>query len=235
MDDSLSQDDVVNALWSAYKKTPQYSQGLTKAIPAHNSLVEKQESMGLTSIYVSLIKRLNSSRNAKDELRGRRVSEWLAEWKQMHRMLFAWVLKDRGKWRRKNVRFGYPGEEDLYHIPDWQDVPREIGSLAMLVNELISTDYANNEEKYSVLAQIHYQFIRIHPFGDGNGRIARAVTDQLSIFFGFPPAMAGYPRHDNKKREYYHRAIRSCVDDPGCSELARWIAGYIEQQLQILA
>lgn len=235
MDVALSQDDVVKALWFAYEKTPQYKKGLNKAISAHNPLVEEQEKLGLKSIYKLFIDELNSTRNAKLALRNRRVGDWLNEWKKMQEMLFHHILKDCGEFRKKDLRFGNPGDEDLHHIPHYQDVPREMNFLATTINDLISRDYSTSEEKYHILAQIHYQFIRIHPFVDGNGRIARALTDQLAIYFGFPPAMAGYPRHDIHTREHYHEAIMACVEDPNYNELSLWIRGYIEEQLKLIA
>lgn len=235
MDIPLSQEDAVTPFWLAYKKTPEYKRGLIKAIPAHHPLVEKQEREGLQSIYTQFIKSLSSTQNAKAELKSRSVGTWLNEWKNMQKMLFMHILKDCGNWRKKDVRFGSPGDEEVYHIPSHRDVPREMTALANTVCQLVNKDLLANEDKYRDLAQVHYQFIRIHPFVDGNGRIARVLTDQLAIFFGLPPAMAGYPRHDDKRRLHYHKAIRACVDDPSCGDLALWIAGYIEEQLKLLA
>ena len=235
MDVPLSEDDVVSSLWFAYRKTSEYRSGLVKAILAHHPLVERQEKDGLRAIYTSFIETLNSTKNARFELKNRTIGEWLKEWENMHKLLFRHILKDCGDWRKIEVRFGAPGDEDLYHIPSSRKIPQEISALASMISELISKEYLNNQDKYTVLAKIHYQFIRIHPFADGNGRIARAITDQLSIYFGLPTAMAGYPRHDEGTRKHYHEAIRSCVEDPICSRLALWISGYIEEQLRRLA
>ena len=150
-------------------------------------------------------------------------------------MLFGHILKKSGDWRDKEILFGDLGDEELYKIPFPKDVPREISLLASEVTSLLKRSYGNLGDRYATLAYIHYQFIRIHPFNDGNGRIARAITDQLSIYFGLPPAMAGYPRHDDKRREGYHHAIKSCIVDPTCSELADWISSYIKKQLENLA
>lgn len=127
------------------------------------------------------------------------------------------------------------GDEEIYHIPKWREVPREMQSLAQDIRKTLSEKINSDQERFHNLARIHYLFIRIHPFDDGNGRIARAVTDQLSIFYGFPPAMAGYPRHDSRRRDSYHRAIKSCATDTTCHDLSVWIQGYIESQLKNLA
>ncbi|SDA90988.1 Fic/DOC family protein [Algoriphagus alkaliphilus] len=36
-------------------------------------------------------------------------------------------------------------------------------------------------------AEFHYKFIRIHPFDDGNGRMARILMNFILIHFGYPP------------------------------------------------
>lgn len=235
MDIALVQDSVIKTLWLAYKKTSDYKSGSDKAIPAHHLLVEEQEKLGLKSIYKLFIEELSSTKNAGLELKNKNVGSWLSEWKKMHETLFRHILKDCGHIRKEDIRFGSPGDEDLYHIPLHLNVPREMSSFATTINSLIAENHSTNEGKYRVLAQIHYQFIRIHPFADGNGRIARALTDQLAIYFGFPPAIAGYPRHDKEARKHYHKAIKSCIEDRSCNELAYWISGYIEEQLKLIA
>jgi Fic family protein len=38
-------------------------------------------------------------------------------------------------------------------------------------------------------AEFHYKFIRIHPFDDGNGRVARILMNFILMQYGFPPAI----------------------------------------------
>ncbi len=235
MDQALTREQVDHYLWTSYTKTIEYKKGMLAAIPANHRLVETQERLDLKSIYQKFIGILSGATSFRDSLKNRNPTDWLCEWKEMHKLLFEHVLVDRGVWRRVDVRFGDVGDEELYKIPKFQLVPQKIANLAERVTSLISIESLTTKEKYEVLAQIHYEFIRIHPFSDGNGRIARAVTDQLSIYFGFPPAMGGYPRHDPKNRKAYHKAIYSCINDPSCELLSQWIGSYIEKQLQTLA
>lgn len=236
MNKAYLKEDVITALWNAYKKTPEYKIGLKKAISEDHLLVRKQEKEGLKAIYATFVKSLLSYNNQKDELIKRNASDWLTEWKSMHKLLYGHILRDDlcGTWRKEDVRFGSPGDEDLHNIPQAVIVPNEISFLAEHMRNFLLQDI-NKKNPYKVLAQFHYQFIRIHPFSDGNGRIARAVTDQLAIYFGYPPAMGGYPSHDKKKREAYHKAIFACINDRECSDLAAWIASYIDKQIQTLA
>lgn len=235
MEVAVLQEETLPQLWNAYKKTPAYKSGMTKAIPPHYKLVIKREKEGLTTIYKEFVSRLLEYRSIKDELRNRQPQDWLAEWKQMHSKLFEHIFRQCGNWRKKEIRFGNPGDEELHKIPKIGTLHQEIAKLADDMHYYLSKDHTTDEEKYKTLAKIHYQFIRIHPFNDGNGRIARALTDQLAIYFGFPVAMGGFPRHDSKRREAYHKAIRACVDDPECQDLAYWIKSYIYIQLNMLA
>lgn len=234
MDIALAQEDVVKELWQAYKKIKDYKDS-PAAISPHHPVVENQERRGLETIILSFIRKLQTDRNIIDDFTNRTIGEWLEEWKTMHKMLFQTILCECGNWRTNEVRFGDWGDEELYRIPDRYHVVKELSALASTMSDLISQEYNNNEERYRALAYVHYQFVRIHPFLDGNGRIARVITDQLSVFLGLPPAMGGYPRHDVKRRESYHKAIRACVDDPTCTQLSQWIGGYISEQLNTLA
>lgn len=235
MDIPLLRDQVIDQLWLAYKKTSEYENGQTKAIPTHHGLVEKQEKTGLREIYIHFVSILEKGTSLKKELKERTIGQWLSEWKKMHESLFRHVLKKNGEWREIFVRFGSPGDEDLHHVPLPKDINREISQLAKTISQFLNEEELSVDDKFRKLAIIHYQFIRIHPFPDGNGRIARALTDQLAIFFGFPVAMGGYPRRDNKRRLAYHHAINSCINDPSCTELAMWIRSYVDRQLQQLA
>jgi hypothetical protein len=52
--------------------------------------------------------------------------------------------------------------------------------------------FINDEDFYSAdylvkMALIHYQFESIHPFYDGNGRIARLISNLPCLKAGYPP------------------------------------------------
>jgi fido (protein-threonine AMPylation protein) len=50
-----------------------------------------------------------------------------------------------------------------------------------------------------IAAWFHYKFIRIHPFDDGNGRLARMLMNLVLMKYGFPPAII----KTEKKQEYF--------------------------------
>ena len=235
MDISLSQGEVVKQLWNQYKRTPDYKK-FPKGILPHNIIVEDREQDGLRIVVTYfLTKKLQDHRNYNKDLRGRNVSEWLKEWKEMHGVLFENVLRDCGDFRKKDVTFGDPNDHDRYKIPHHQFVVKEISELGDYIKEGVNRKVEGLEDVFRFLAKVHYKFIRIHPFMDGNGRISRVLTDQLSTYYGLPPATAGYPRHNPKRRENYHISIRDCIEDSECVSLSEWIKTYVLEQLDKLA
>jgi Fic family protein len=46
-------------------------------------------------------------------------------------------------------------------------------------------------------AEFHYRFVRIHPFDDGNGRLARLLMNFVLMKYGFPPVIIKNEDKDN--------------------------------------
>lgn len=95
-----------------------------------------------------------------------------------------------GKFREYGVRVG------SYRAPDWQDVTK-------LMNALIAFIEKNgkmNAVEFS--ARAHCRFEKIHPFGDGNGRIGRLLMNHLLWHAGYPMLII-----EKKKRQAYYRAL----------------------------
>lgn len=54
-------------------------------------------------------------------------------------------------------------------------------------------------------AKTHYELVRIHPFTDGNGRVARILMNLILMAKGFPPTVI----KNEKKSEYYDSLERA--------------------------
>ena len=70
--------------------------------------------------------------------------------------------------------------------PSWTEVPALMRDWLMQAQALRSEDGAMLAE---LLAALHAQFERIHPFLDGNGRAGRLVLNLLLVRLGIPPAI----------------------------------------------
>ena len=72
----------------------------------------------------------------------------------------------------------------------------------------------------------HYEFVRIHPFVDGNGRTARALATLILVTRGFDIkrffTLDDY--YDSDRRQYY-AALKSI--DPKTIETTQWLEYFI--------
>jgi Fic family protein len=54
-------------------------------------------------------------------------------------------------------------------------------------NELINDNILNEDANmFEIAAKISYNFVRIHPFRDFNGRLSRIIMNMILIIFGSP-------------------------------------------------
>jgi cell filamentation protein len=71
------------------------------------------------------------------------------------------------------------------------------------------------------LAEVHAEFIVIHPFREGNGRMGRWITELMALQTGFPAPDHGFAgaRGPELRHEYY-AAMRSALVRADYSALA---------------
>lgn len=226
--------EVVTNLWDEYKKTSEYKRDTEPivAISQDHPIIIRREEEGLHRIVDSLESELSNSKILYlKKLQGRVPSEWLSEWLTYHRVLFERVLTSCGCFRRKDVWFDtIEASEKDYKIPSYRLVPSRLSDLAGNVTRLINEQDGSLKAKLKIMAIIHFEFIRIHPFADGNGRLGRMIIDQLCLAFSLPTVMGGYPRANLKQRRAYHEAIKDSCYDPDCTRLTTWIQGKLEEK-----
>lgn len=73
---------------------------------------------------------------------------------------------------------------DKKYFPDFNKVPRLLDEYVKNVNERI--DNATNTEVLKLSADVHYNFVNIHPFGDGNGRTSRLLMNYIQLYHNEP-------------------------------------------------
>ena len=109
-----------------------------------------------------------------------------------HKNVFGDTKPDiAGKFRDYLVRVG------SHLAPDWQDV----GNLMKNLVEFICKNKKMNPVELA--GRTHYQFEKIHPFGDGNGRIGRLLMNFILWHNGYPVLIIEY-----KKRKSYYKALQ---------------------------
>ncbi len=60
------------------------------------------------------------------------------------------------------------------------------------------------------IAEVHVEFILIHPFREGNGRLARILSNLMALQAGLP--LLDFGGIKGKKREEYFAAVRAGLD-----------------------
>ena len=75
---------------------------------------------------------------------------------------------------------------EMFHYTSPENTPIEMG-------ELISW-YKDEEQKnelhpVTLAALLHYKFVRIHPFDDGNGRISRLLMNYVLLKYSLQPVV----------------------------------------------
>ncbi len=73
---------------------------------------------------------------------------------------------------------------DKKYFPDFKKVPALLGGLVKNVNDRI--DKVAGDDIIKLSADIHYNFVNIHPFGDGNGRTTRLLMNYIQLYHNEP-------------------------------------------------
>lgn len=114
-----------------------------------------------------------------------------------------------GEWKKQRNHVRRPDGSLLEYCPPEQ-VEQQMEQLVALYEE------SDGEHPLVRSAWLHHRFIQIHPFEDGNGRVARALTLLVLLRARLAPLVV-----DRRQREVYIRAL-DAANDGDLSELIRF-------------
>lgn len=72
----------------------------------------------------------------------------------------------------------------IKYFPDFKKLPKLLDELIANVNNRI--DCVAGIDVLKLSADVHYNFVNIHPFGDGNGRTARLLMNYVQLYHNEP-------------------------------------------------
>jgi Fic family protein len=135
--------------------------------------------------------------------------------RQIHDIVTMGLLKDSGKYRTGNVRIaGSPISPPSYQ------------KIIPLMDDYINTVRHLSLHPLKKAAIIHHQLVWIHPFFDGNGRVARLVTNLFFMKKGYPPIVL-----KQEQRKLYYQVLHQ-ADRGNIAPLAVFLAKGMNEALQ---
>jgi Fic family protein len=175
---------------------------------------------------------LDSVRRCDEPLTARRILSWQAALFPTGR---SGLYKVRvGRWRDDShgpmqvVSGGFGREVVHFQAPAAERVGREMERF------LAWFEASSGDDPILKAATAHLWFLTIHPFEDGNGRVARALTDMLLSrrdgsavrFYSLSAAIMA-------EREGYYRALEFAQSGPlDITEWLQWFLGCMERALE---
>lgn len=176
---------------------------------------------GLTIGGKSVREHLEASNNAKafdriEELAKKKKAINHVTIQEIHEIVTRGILEDAGRYRTKNVRI----TGAVKAPPDWSNI-------LQLMDKLIENMAEDKRHPIETASFLHHSFVEIHPFIDGNGRVARLLTNLYLISKNYPSIVL-----KKEDRIKYYRALRA-ADSGNLSHFANFIAKAVDESLTI--
>lgn len=137
---------------------------------------------------------------------------------KLHGLLFSDVLENAGNYRSSQV-----------FIEGSEHVPPPAFEVPALIRDLLEWAKKNPEElrPIELAAVFHFRLASIHPFDDGNGRVARLLMNLILIRFGYPFVIL--KRYD--RRRYYETLDKA--DRGNLKPFVEFVSRCVEQSLDL--
>jgi Fic family protein len=159
--------------------------------------------------------------------------------KDLHKMVFVEPFQDElaeinpGQFKTlPNYLYSPLGERIDFEPPE--EVPRLVNELVNWTNNHLFPEKLSRKSKRKydfhpvlVACLFHLRFIRIHPFGDGNGRMGRILMNLILMVKGYMPVIVKYENRD----EYYNVLNQSDVQN--IEPLALFILKQLIESLEL--
>jgi len=135
----------------------------------------------------------------------------------LHEVITAGNPVVSGKYRRTNIKASGPGKDH----PTWNEVMKQM-------NLLIVTVQKSRLNTFETAAYLYHGLVDIHPFTEGNGKVARLVTCLYLMERDYPPIVM---RKETHKR--YTHLLKS-ADAGDFVPLSNYIAKAVDESLTFL-
>lgn len=108
--------------------------------------------------------------------------------------------------------------EDWFAVGDYKKMPNEVGGMETTAPEKVAEEMRKLIKKYRArkaldlrdLLAFHYEFERIHPFQDGNGRVGRLILFKECLRLNIVPFII-----DEELKMFYYRGLKEWPKQSG--------------------
>ena len=130
----------------------------------------------------------------------------------------------RGELRLLNVTAGVGGRSYM----NYSKVPMKLAELCDMLNERRTKSATMSvDELYQLTFDAHYHLVTIHPWADGNGRMARLLMNMLQIEFGLIPA-----KILKEDKEEYIKALATTREEDNLDIFRTFMYSMMQKNLQ---
>lgn len=124
---------------------------------------------------------------------------------RMHQIWLGQIYEWAGRYRRVNL------SKDAFPFAAAGKIPDLMGTFEEgPLKRFTPCLFERKPEVVHALAVVHTELVLIHPFREGNGRIARILAIVMAAQAGLPPLDFGYLQ--GGKREMYFQAVQAGMD-----------------------
>ena len=146
--------------------------------------------------------------------------------KKIHGIMTFLTVERNGKFRNHGEGV-YDGDKCIFMAPPGNMVPELMEQLFNWMKE------AKDKVHPLILSSIfHYEFVFIHPFSDGNGRMARiwqtAILSKWKEIFEYVPIESLIKKY----QEDYYTAINNCNNNGNSNEFIEFMLKMIDETLE---
>ena len=138
--------------------------------------------------------------------------------KKVHEIIFYNILESAGLWRKGQV---FVEGADFVPIP----APEIAQEMELLVKWL--NDNQSELRPIELASVFQHKLVLIHPFEDGNGRVARILMNLLLLKYGYPLTII----RTYDRRRYYNTLKKA--DNGNLKPFVNFIARCVEESLDI--
>lgn len=133
---------------------------------------------------------------------------------EIHEMVTRGILMEAGRYRTTNVR-----------ITGSRSAPPPYHKLVEYMDGFIEEVSRMDRNPVIVASFIHHSLVKIHPFVDGNGRVARLLMNLYLMRHGYPPVVL---KQEDRKRYY---SCLQLADGGNLAPFTRYVIGALNESL----